>query len=321
MTEPFDQISGLVSVLVLTYQNFSGLFRTLETIFEQEYPLIEVIISDDCSDKFPDKEIAEWLNGVATNISIRIRKNPENLGIVAHSNHVVKECSGQYIKFLPSGDGFCTKDSLSKLISAAEKTDSLMVISPTLVCGEDFTKTYYQYPSKNDVSKLQTKSPKQLFSDIAGRNMIGAVGTLYKADFFREPLNGFDECYRNLDDWPTWLAAYREGVKIPCLSAPTVYYSLGGMSSKHGTAFDSPLLRNDLLLCIQKEILPYMDMLSARTRYVSEYRLAVLKGSTLPAKYLPIRIFIRLKKTVKEWLIREHAIISQSRFGYSKKRE
>lgn len=321
MAEPFDQISKLVSVLVLTYQDFSGLFKTLETILEQEYPLIEVIISDDCSDRFPDEEIAEWVKGAARDISIKIRKNPNNLGIVAHSNCAVKECAGQYIKFLPSGDGFCTKDSLTKLISVAEKTDSLMVISPTLVCGQDFTKIYYQYPSKNDVNKLQTTPPKQLFSDIARRNMISAVGTLYKASFFRKPLKGFDECYRNLDDWPTWLATYREGVKIPCLSDPTVYYSLGGMSSKHGTAFDSPLLHDDLLLCIQKEILPYMDMLSTGTRYVSEYRLAMLRGCKLPIKYFPMSFFVRLKKTVKGWLIREHTIAAQGRLGYKKQCE
>lgn len=42
-----------ISLIVLTYRFFSGIYNTLDSIFEQDYPSIELIISDDGS---PDSD-------------------------------------------------------------------------------------------------------------------------------------------------------------------------------------------------------------------------------------------------------------------------
>ena len=69
----------LVSVVILTYKNFGGIEKNLNSIFEQDYPNIEIIISDDCSGNFDSNYIEnllkkhfeiEYFNGVTFKIDI-----------------------------------------------------------------------------------------------------------------------------------------------------------------------------------------------------------------------------------------------------------
>lgn len=306
-----NRISKLVSIIILTYQDFSHLFETLESIFQQDYLSIEVWISDDGSKNFPDEQLALWQKKNINDIPLKIRKNNQNVGIVAHANLVVQECKGEYIKFLPSGDGFCTQDALSRLINLAEKTQQSVVLSPAFVCGKSFNNIYYQYPSKRRIKDLQKKSPQKLFSIVARNNFISAVGALYHISFFCGIKGGFDQTYRNLDDWPTWLCLLRKGVWLPCLDQPTVYYRLGGISSSFGTAFDAPLLKKDLTKCIEKEILPFTNMLSMSAKIFIGYRYATLQKNQdhpLPFKYLLIDFLMQVKKLLKKQLIKRNEV-------------
>ena len=41
------EISQLLSFCILTYKNFDGIIDTLDSLFQQDHPCIELIISDD----------------------------------------------------------------------------------------------------------------------------------------------------------------------------------------------------------------------------------------------------------------------------------
>ena len=45
----------LVTIIVLTYKDFSGLNKTMEAILEQTYQNIEIIISDDGSENYQEE--------------------------------------------------------------------------------------------------------------------------------------------------------------------------------------------------------------------------------------------------------------------------
>ena len=95
-----------VSVIVLTYEHFSQLYSTLDTVAAQDYPDIELIVSDDASSSFPQEDIDAWAVAHAREgLHVSVRRNRENIGTVAHANVAAKQAQGQYIKFLPPGDG------------------------------------------------------------------------------------------------------------------------------------------------------------------------------------------------------------------------
>lgn len=303
----------LVSVVVLTYQDFRYLFDTLETVLAQDYPQMELLISDDGSDAFPERRLTDWLKAhSAKRIPVRVRRNPVNVGLVRHSNRAARETEGQFVKFLSPGDGFVSPESLSVLTAFARQEPEPMVASPALVCSGSFANVRYQFPSARRVGQLRRQSPRRLFSVLSSANIISAVGMLYRREFFEA--GGFDPSYRNLDDWPTWLKRYRQDERIPCCPTPTVYYMLGGISSADGTAFDSALLREDLRRCLETEILPYRSRLSWWGRSVAQYQYGRLTGTRSAAGLLPEGYF-RLKKAVKRLVVGSHGDCGETAEG------
>ena len=45
----------LISVVVITYREFSYIYETIDSILQQDYPNIEIVITDDASLDFPEK--------------------------------------------------------------------------------------------------------------------------------------------------------------------------------------------------------------------------------------------------------------------------
>ena len=54
--------NALISIIVLTYRNQSFLNETLKSILEQDYPRIELIISDDASGCFNREKVEKFIN-------------------------------------------------------------------------------------------------------------------------------------------------------------------------------------------------------------------------------------------------------------------
>lgn len=73
----------LVSIIVLTYKDFSGLEKTMNAILEQNYPHIEIIVGDDGSPNYSEKFFDAFIDRAKRqNISLIIRHNEHNLGTV-----------------------------------------------------------------------------------------------------------------------------------------------------------------------------------------------------------------------------------------------
>ncbi|MDE5977732.1 MAG: hypothetical protein K2G70_04615, partial [Turicibacter sp.] len=69
-----------------------------------------------------------------------------------------------------------------------------------------------KYSSKF-IDNISTLSPDECFEKLCIRNKINAVGIFFEKRFFDE--NGyFNEKYRLLEDWPTWLNLYKHNRKI-----------------------------------------------------------------------------------------------------------
>lgn len=84
MTEP------MFSVIVLCYRHFEYLFTAIDSVLTQDYPNIELIISDDGSADFPYKEIETYINARKHSNITRtiIRQQKENSGTVRHLNTI-----------------------------------------------------------------------------------------------------------------------------------------------------------------------------------------------------------------------------------------
>ena len=116
--------NSLISVLIASYNHESYLPRAIESIWEQSYKEIEIIIVDDCSTD-NTYTIAMEMKNLAP-CSMKVFRNDENRGISYTFKRAFQLSSGELISFLASDDFVSPRRFTSQL--AAFKRDSQLQI-------------------------------------------------------------------------------------------------------------------------------------------------------------------------------------------------
>jgi glycosyltransferase involved in cell wall biosynthesis len=108
-------IPGLVSVVVASYNHARFLRRRMESLINQTYPQLEILVIDDCS---PDNSV-EVLQDYATHPQVRLIFRNENGGWVSVSNQGIEMSRGEYILFANCDDD-CEPQMIERLIQALQ---------------------------------------------------------------------------------------------------------------------------------------------------------------------------------------------------------
>ena len=98
--------AGLVSVIVPTYNRAHLIVATLDSIFQQTYRPIELIVVDDGSCDRTADIVRDWMKKKGeqdSGFSVRYIRQ-DNRGPSAARNRGLCECSGEFIQFLDSDD-------------------------------------------------------------------------------------------------------------------------------------------------------------------------------------------------------------------------
>lgn len=109
----------LVSVIIPTYNSAKYLHECLESVFQQSYPRIEIIVVDDGS----TDNTKELLSGVESRIK---HISIQNHGAGVARNFGILAASGKYLAFLDSDD-IWHKDKISLQVAALENFNADIV--------------------------------------------------------------------------------------------------------------------------------------------------------------------------------------------------
>ena len=119
---PNREISPLVSVIVITYNSAEFVLQTLESINNQKYKNLELIISDDSS---TDNTIEICENWVSLNskffTNCEIVNFMINTGIPANCSRGVAAANGKWIKLIAGDDLLmpnCISDNINFIIKS-----------------------------------------------------------------------------------------------------------------------------------------------------------------------------------------------------------
>lgn len=91
----------LVSIGIPTYNRNGGIVKTLESIWRQQYPNIEIIISDNHSTD-NTKEIIEEL--IKKHPEIKFFRQERNIGMVPNFEFVLRQATGKYFMWVADDD-------------------------------------------------------------------------------------------------------------------------------------------------------------------------------------------------------------------------
>lgn len=261
----------LISIIVLSYKNYKYIYEALDSIRKQDYQNIEIIITNDGSDDFNEKEIKDYFSQNKTeNIqNVIINNNKKNLGTVKSINNAIKISHGQYINFFAADDVMYDSSVIKKFVQSFDKIspNDYIVTSQLAMYDNNLKSLIKLFVSKKNIKLLKTATPLELFNQMSTECIIGAAGTCYKKTLF-ERFGYFDDKYKLVEDYSSALKFSRLGIKYNYFDFISFKHRDGGIS--HGNIGGEVKLNKqydlDILNIMKREILPYLHLLDEKQK-------------------------------------------------------
>ena len=203
------QDKSLVTIICLCYNQESYVMESLQSVINQDYKPIELIIVDDCSTDNSKSIIEKWL---LDHPEIQLIANETNLGSTKSFNKALAISKGAYIIDLAADDillNNCVSLQCNAFANSLFKNLGMVYGNAALINENgNFDSYYFAVDSRKNVIQKRPTSDIYL-SVITGGNSICSVSAMAKKTVFDE-LNGYDEnlAYEDLDFWIRASRAY-----------------------------------------------------------------------------------------------------------------
>jgi len=220
----------LISVITATYNSSGFISETLDSIFNQTWEDIELIITDDKSSDDTVDVCRRWLN----NNRGRFRRadlltSDVNTGVSANANRGLKAASGEWVKFIGSDDTLLPDCLTANMQFIVDNPHIRILFSRINIYNQSFIpENYLETTPHGDISPDSILWPERL-AESQYRMLLAADRIHFSPSVFlhRETLilmGGFDERFRLLEDYPLWLTLTRNGYKLFFMDKVTVNY-------------------------------------------------------------------------------------------------
>ncbi|MCG8158725.1 glycosyltransferase [Brenneria goodwinii] len=190
-----------VSVYIATCNRLNKLKRAIESVKNQDYKNIEILICDDAS---TDGTRLFSENLALQDTRVKYFRNEENKGACATRNLGIFNATGKFITGLDDDDVF-VKDRISFFVRNWSDNYSFTC---TNFENKFFDKSIINYRGRK---KIKLNYSNLLFSNEASNQVFTLTKRLCS-------IGGFDESVKRLQDWDTWLRlsyAYGPFVRYP----------------------------------------------------------------------------------------------------------
>jgi glycosyltransferase involved in cell wall biosynthesis len=174
----------LVSVIITSYNRAKWLKQAIDSVLEQDYPNLELVISDNCSTDGTDELISTYQH----DSRVKYYKNNTNIGMIANFYKAFLELAkGKYVTHVSSDDYLCNNTFLSKGVDAFEThPDVEIFFAVNLILYED-TNTLKKdelFHLLNDYFKKKKVGGKEIFLNFPKVHGLGfGAGIMRLASF------------------------------------------------------------------------------------------------------------------------------------------
>lgn len=208
------------SVVVLSYNQAAYVGDAVRGVLAQDCPPIEIVISDDCSTDGTFAAIQAAAAGYDGPHRLHIRQNAQNMGLVAHINHMVELATGDVI--IPAyGDDISLPSRVAEISQQFETGHPLLVHSDAVAIDENGNETRSNYRKADfyrTTDALETATSMALYLGASGawhRDLFRRYGPLAYPNVYDDHILGFRAALENrvaFIEKP--LLQYREGVGL-----------------------------------------------------------------------------------------------------------
>lgn len=218
----------LVSIAVTTYNSAKFVKETLESVKDQTYRDIELIISDDGSNDTTVAQCREWLTINRDRFArVEIIEVPRNTGVSANCNRCITAARGKWIKFIAGDDVLlpnCVADNLRFVCGNAGVK---VLFSQVKVYRNTFRMENFQYVVP-ETFPLNLMKETYTAADQHRLLLLSDRINFTPSYFFHKDavlaVGGYDEDERLVEDYPMWLKLTSAGYRLYFMDVPTVGY-------------------------------------------------------------------------------------------------
>jgi len=319
----------LVSILIPCYNHEMFLNDCLNSIIDQDYANIELLICDDCSSDNSYEVIQSFAKELNRRfIRTIILRNEINRGVTINVNRLLALATGKYIKILASDDALQV-NAISCMVSFLEESPHIDVaISNGYKISED-----QHYPDFRFNEKIYLHSPDfsmpGFFERIAMCNEISAPAAIVRKRVYEE-YGKYDETIK-IEDFEFWLRILKDKkTQFGYIDKELVLYRMNANSMSSMVYNDQLASRRKLMHSSEIDSLnkysSYMDKAvfynAVLSRTIQEYGFAVshkfveyekmlrqeaqsvLKEASIPLRQKATYYYVMLKLTVKSMIFK-----------------
>ncbi|WP_192575481.1 glycosyltransferase [Butyrivibrio fibrisolvens] len=235
-----DRVNGRVSILVPCYNHELFVSDCMDSIIDQSYTDIELLICDDCSQDNSLDIIKRYENKLRERLSgLVILSNSKNLGITKTLNKLLEQASGEFIKVIASDDMLHPKYIEHVLSEFLKMPDVDVITTNGYMINEDMTfsklcSDIRDLSQRSDIIKDNevyyknapdySDNDETLFSKLYEGNFVFALGTTIRASVF-DRFGLYDEKII-IEDWEYALRMAHEGCKFKYLDEKLCFYRI-----------------------------------------------------------------------------------------------
>ena len=222
----------LVSVIAVCYNHANYVVETLDSIKNQTYPNIELIIMDDCSIDNSVEVIQEWMD--KNKYQCQFIAHKENQGLCKTLNEALKKCTGKYFQTLACDD-IVLKEKIKKQVYLFnELNDDYAVVYSDALLMDDSSQILYGHFIQRHKPKMLKVPTGNVYNELILSNYIPAMSVLIRINLVKK-IGGFDE-QLSYEDYDLWLRLSKE-YKFYFSDYPSCQYRIHGSNLHSSGSF------------------------------------------------------------------------------------
>ena len=240
----------LISVLMRSYNHEKYISEAIDSVLNQSFKDLELIIIDDFS-KDNSKTIIKSYE--SKDKRIKAFFHDKNMGMASTMNDLFSKASGKYIAYIDSDDSWFPL-KIEKQLEILEKNDSLVVWSEGEIIDQNSTPTGETFTQINLAT--DKKKSGEIFEDLLHANFIFLSSLIHNRTFAKDLL--FDQKLKYLNDYK-FVVALANKHHFFFIKEPLVKYRMHGKNSnmrsnKEAWHQDVVIINEHFLKKYQKEI-------------------------------------------------------------------